>query len=105
MPFWCANVCQPFQTGPLFDRLAAAIQKLPAQSASKAEAGVVGGAAANADQTARCPSINSCSEKSSQAKSIQCEWMELFRRQHRQADHLRGFDDCGLMFPCPPPLR
>ncbi len=94
---------QSHQVRPMFDPALSSIQKLPTESSGQAKTGIIGRAAADADETSPCSFAFRCSEHGAQSKCIQFERVKFLRRQHRQADHARRFDDGGPALRLPPP--
>src|SRR5215471_11353928 len=94
---------QPVQSCPLLDGNAFSVQKLPAKGACQSESAIIGCATADPDHTTSCSFCRSSCHDNSKPKRIEVERMKPSRRQLRQTDHSRGFDDGSPRFRLPPP--
>ena len=78
---------------PLFDSLSVAVGEFPAQCMGETEPAVVGGAAANANDTAGGARACRAYQGASQAVGVATEGGILVWREHGEADDVGGFDD------------
>ena len=79
------------------------VEELPAQCSGHAETAIVGGAAANTNQTASGSFVVDHAQKITQTFAVEFERVIFSRRELRQPDHASRFDNRRLRFWLPPP--
>ena len=94
---------ESMEFGPGFNVAVVAVEEAPAERAGHAEAGVVGGAAADADEAAARARGGGGEEELAEAAGVELEGMKLFRRQQCEADGAGGFDHGGAARRLEPP--
>src|SRR5205823_4872628 len=95
-PIWWNDVFQAIQPRPALYLVSLAIHKSPAQRASHSEAPVVCRASADAQPACSRTGPGNSLNEMAQSGRIQFKWVEATSGKHRQADHIRGFDDGTL---------
>src|SRR5947209_372193 len=89
--------------GPALDFFGVSVEELPANRPGHAEPAIIGSASADADQTAPCSFARYQLQKIAKALAVEFERVIFARRQLRQPDDSRGFDDGCLCLRVPPP--
>lgn len=89
---------------PVIEFAAGGIEEFPAKGAGEAEAGVVGGAAADADDTTSGAGAGGSVKDATEAEGIELEGVKFLFGEQGQTDDAGGFDEGEFLAGDKPPL-
>jgi len=90
---WGGDAVEAPQVSPLGDGGVLSVEELPSQGVGESEAGVVGGAAADADEAGAGVTAGGGAEDGGESGGIEGEGVEASWGEHGEADHAGGLDD------------